>query len=459
MTIPCVDIPTESWDTVETLICRLEAARRNNAPVIDSGAKQNAPDVASRRPNFPSLEPLKRAFDLQDPDARILIFALAPTARPKLGWLYREFQPGDTTGLPGVDLICELLQLKPGEAIAYRNRLAHDAPLVTQGLLSREQWRPYAPLRPTSRALGRVLGVRHDGTEIPGAVLVTTNRPEGGGKASRSQTTALLKQLVCPAHLVEQLRRIAQWPQHDERLVRWGIPVEHGPIVLFSGPSGTGKTMAARAMAECAGLPLFRVDMGMLVSKYIGDTPKNINQLFDQAMREDAILLFDEAEGLFGKRGKVEDARDRYANMEVGHLLSRIERFPGICLLTTNLREHIDSAFLRRIDIVLHFNLPTIEERVRLWQIYLGKLIPRDDTLPVELAKEPNLTGAQIASACRFAARHVARSHVGKNGRPSRQHVLEGLAEGVWCELRKSGTGAIRSNLGFLDEHLVDEGA
>lgn len=449
MTTPPIGVAAENWHTVEALVSRMEAARRN-----DAAAGPPRASTPEERPRLRSLEPLKQAFALRDEDAEILVLALAPTAHPRLGWLYREFQAGDNTGLPGIDLVCELLQLSPEEAVTYRNRLVPDAPLVNRGLLVREAWRPYAPLRPTSRALRRVLGVKQDGSEIPGAVMMPTENGDGAGSARGD--ASMLSQLVCPSALVGQLERIARWHRHDGQLARWRVPVEHGPVILFAGPSGTGKTMAARAVAECAGLPLFRVDMGLLVSKYIGDTPKNINQLFDNAVREDAILLFDEAEGLFGKRGRVEDARDRYANMEVGHLLSRIERYPGICLLTTNLREHIDGAFLRRLDAVLHFNPPTAEERSRLWRRYLGEMIAPDDSLPTDLAGEPSLTGAQIASACRYAARCAAELEQGEQGRPPRARLVEAVAEGVWSELRKNGTNAIRSSLGPLERHLPE---
>lgn len=448
MTERSIEIPEDSWALVEALICRLEAARRDReVPAVGAAEPPGLPPEG--------LRPLKQAFELADEDATILLLALAPTARPKLGWLYREFQTGETTGLPGMDLVCELLQLSPESAVEYRNRMAPDAPLIKQGLVVREHWRPYGPLRPTARALRLVLGVRHDGSEIPGAVLISLNQRAKSDRPNGAANCSLLQQLVCPQHLKSLLGRIAKWPDHDPQLARWDIPIEHGPIVLLAGPSGTGKTMAARGVAECAGLPLFRVDMGMLVSKYVGDTPKNINRLFDQATREDAILLFDEAEGLFGKRGKVDDARDRYAVMEVGHLLSRIERYPGICLLTTNLLEHVDSAFLRRIDALLRFNPPSKEERTCLWRSYLGRLIGPEDPIPGELAEEPKLTGAQIASACRFAARHLASGALDDPGKPNREEILEGLAEGVWAELRKNGTGAIRASMGLLEDHLA----
>jgi len=447
------------WQRVKTLIELAEISRRANQQpqdTIDLLHKVEA-EVEKSRANS-EWQVLTEQYDLQRADVEILIFALAPIASPIIGWLFREHQSGDISGQPGIDLICELLNLTPAEVMNYRNRLASSAPLIRHGLIVSERAMPFAPLRPTQRARAQLLGLIPDGTEVPGATLV--------------EPLPSLEEVICPRMLKEQLRQIASWPGHDSQLTRWGIAVEHGPVSLLAGPSGTGKTLAATALAREAGLSLYRVDLGLLVSKYIGETEKNLNAMFDRAAEMDCALLFDEADSLFGKRGQVKDAKDRYANMEVGHLLSRIERHRGMCLLTSNLREQIDPAFLRRIDVVLHFNLPTEEERRLLWKKYLGKMVchtnqnkakkndedKKDQTeLLNKLAVGPRLTGAQIANACRYAGRLLAAELTRKDKTPPQDTLLNKIAASVHNELKKNSAEALRSSLGFLWEYLGEE--
>ena len=162
---------------------------------------------------------------------------------------------------------------------------------------------------------------------------------------------------------VKHRRRVQQDWQFDTASARG-----HGLVALFHGPSGTGKTMAADAIAGTLGMQLFRIDLAGVVSKYIGETEKNLRAIFDEADRADAVLLFDEADALFGKRSEVKDAHDRYANIEINYLLQRIESFEGIAILATNKRSHLDEAFQRRIHVTLEFTLPREAERERLWR-------------------------------------------------------------------------------------------
>ena len=146
-----------------------------------------------------------------------------------------------------------------------------------------------------------------------------------------------------------------------------------GPVALFTGPSGTGKTFAAAVLAGALGWPLYRVDLGRLVSKYVGETEENLNRLFDAAHGQPMVLQFDEADALFAKRGEVKEARDRYANMEVSHLLTRIEAHDGPCILTTNLRKQLDSAFTRRFQLVVEFPRLDAAARSELWRRQIGR--------------------------------------------------------------------------------------
>lgn len=189
----------------------------------------------------------------------------------------------------------------------------------------------------------------------------------------------------------------------------WGFGADHdnvtGLTVLFHGPSGTGKTMAAALLAKSAEIAAYKIDLANLVSKYIGETTKNLERIFARAERERCLLFFDEADAVFGKRGEVTDARDRYANQEVSYLLQRIETFPGTVILASNLLANIDEAFVRRIDLIVEFPPPGRRERTRLWNRVFPSGTPLADSFDFEgLARDFELTGAQILAAAIDAA-------------------------------------------------------
>ncbi|HXC55132.1 MAG TPA: ATP-binding protein [Rhizomicrobium sp.] len=205
-----------------------------------------------------------------------------------------------------------------------------------------------------------------------------------------------------------------------------------GMSVLFAGPSGTGKTMAAEALAHALGLDLFRVDLSRIVDKYIGETEKRLATLFDATDSTDAIILFDEADVLFGRRTEVRDSHDHYANLEVGYLLQRIESFRGIAILTTNLPNAIDDAFSRRFAFSLHFEFPTVAERREIWRRAFPAKAPAAKLDWDKLARL-SLSGGQIrvvvVNAAMFAAdegnaigmSHVARALVSEYGKQRRR--------------------------------------
>ncbi|HWK89089.1 MAG TPA: ATP-binding protein, partial [Longimicrobium sp.] len=204
-----------------------------------------------------------------------------------------------------------------------------------------------------------------------------------------------------------------------------------GVRALFVGPSGTGKTLAAGWLATRLGLPLYRVDLASVTSKYIGETEKNLAQLLARAEQAEVVLLFDEADSLFGKRTEVRDSNDRFANAQTNYLLQRIESFDGICLLTSNSRTRFDSAFTRRLDAIIEFPLPGPEERRGLWEAHLGSghtLQPRDLN---RLAATADLGGGHIRNAVLAAAAvaHDAGRSVGFND----------VVQGLFIEYRKLG--------------------
>jgi SpoVK/Ycf46/Vps4 family AAA+-type ATPase len=174
---------------------------------------------------------------------------------------------------------------------------------------------------------------------------------------------------------------------------------ESGLSALFAGPPGTGKTMAAEAIATAINMPIFRIDLSQVVNKYIGETEKNLRRLFDAADAADVILFFDEADALFGKRTEVKDAHDRYANLEISYLLERMERFKGMAILASNRKKDLDEAFMRRLRYVVHFPLPGPEERLRIWRSVLPEGADCSELDLDFLAERIPLSGGHIRSA------------------------------------------------------------
>lgn len=195
-----------------------------------------------------------------------------------------------------------------------------------------------------------------------------------------------LDELLLPPTQADQIREITTAMRNLTRVhYEWGTARawnEGGLAVLFAGPPGTGKTMAAEAIASELSLPIYRIDLSQVVNKYIGETEKNLSRLFDAADQAEVILFFDEADALFGKRTEVKDAHDRYANLEVSYLLERMERFKGLAILATNRKKDLDEAFLRRLRFVLEFPLPGPAERLRIWE---GVIPPGVDTSALDL--------------------------------------------------------------------------
>jgi Cdc6-like AAA superfamily ATPase len=216
------------------------------------------------------------------------------------------------------------------------------------------------------------------------------------------------KDIVLPDSAMIHLREVAAHVAHRGTVyTEWGFDdrfsLGNGLTVLFSGPSGTGKTMAAEIIAGEAGLALYKVDLSSIVSKYIGETEKNLSRIFEEAADSDAILLFDEADALFGKRTDVKDSHDRYANIEVNYLLQRVEEHDGTVILTTNLEGNVDDAFRRRIHLHVEFPLPDDAARGRIWEAIFPQATPTGD-LDIEFLSGLALTGGNIKNIALTAA-------------------------------------------------------
>jgi SpoVK/Ycf46/Vps4 family AAA+-type ATPase len=238
---------------------------------------------------------------------------------------------------------------------------------------------------------------------------------------------------VLPAATMAQLREIAAAIRYRD-LVHgtWGVGRDHGGAhglcVLFAGPPGTGKTMAAGVLGHETGLGVYRVDLAGLVSKYIGETEKNLDRVLRAAAEANAIVLFDEADALFGRRSEVSDAHDRYANIEVAYLLQRIEQHGGVLILATNLRRNVDEAFARRIAHTVEFPLPDARHRERIWRGVLRPDVPLDDDLDLAfLARQFPIAGGEIANVALSAAFLAAQD----GGRIAMEHLVRAMARQV----------------------------
>ena len=237
--------------------------------------------------------------------------------------------------------------------------------------------------------------------------------PNLPGFARRIDPVFELAQVILPEDQHRQLREIVgQVRDAATVLDRWGfaaqLPYGRGVAALFSGASGTGKTMAAQAIAKALDAELYHVDLARVVSKYIGETEKNLDAVFVEAERSFAVLLFDEADALFGKRSDIKDAHDRYANIEVAYLLQRIEAFAGLAVMTTNFRRNIDQAFLRRFRFTIDFPQPDAAAREAIWHQCLPADAPRADDIDFRfIARRLELSGGsiqQITVCAAFAA-------------------------------------------------------
>lgn len=216
--------------------------------------------------------------------------------------------------------------------------------------------------------------------------------------------------IVVQPNQLTQLKDICKEAQYQNLVHhQWGFAAKlslgKGLNVLFSGSPGTGKTMAAEVIAHELQLDLYKIDLSQIVSKYIGETEKNLNRIFTAAANSNAILLFDEADALFGKRSEIQDSRDRYANIEVSYLLQKMEEYEGIAILTTNLRSNMDEAFERRLRFIIEFSLPDAKNRLQIWQKIFPKNAPCSPDIDLEfLAENLEITGANISNIALTAA-------------------------------------------------------
>lgn len=360
----------------------------------------------------------------------------------------------DESVLPATDLVDHRVELP---ALSLEGNLRLWQTLIPESL----RW-PEPELQEMIRRhpvhIGTIVSVAHSGiTDIREAseAIRASSRLRLGSLAQQMNGAYQWEDLILPDWLRHQLEDLAYeagnrsqlWERPDIKKL---FPQGRGLFALFSGTPGTGKTMAAQVIANALQLDLFRVDLSTMVSKYVGETSKNIERILSRAQRMDIVLLFDEADALFGKRTDVKDAHDRFANTDTNYLLQAIEQYPGVVILTSNKKANIDGGFIRRLRYVLEFQKPDVSMRLQLWRRLTAALAGPEaagalDKGLVRLAEMVETSGAQIKFSLLSAVFIAQREGTGV----TMKHILAGLER----EMTKEGRG-----LGTQVKTLLKEG-
>jgi AAA+ superfamily predicted ATPase len=345
-----------------------------------------------------------------------LATALAPHLLPGFfDELVAEFLPdgGDFPPIGGVKGTNQRNLLPTGETILFllagsdlARRMEVQRLFGTQHYFAREKILYLEEMKPGEPSASGKLILDSEYVELFTLGYVTPPRTGSGFPAQRIDTELEWNDLILNEQTMSQLREVETWLEHNDTLMydwRMSKRIKPGFRALFYGPPGTGKTMAAGLLGKYTGHEVYRIDLSMMVSKYIGETEKNLANLFDKAENKQWILFFDEADALFGKRTNVKDAHDRFANQEVSYLLQRVEEFPGLSILASNFKSNLDDAFTRRFQSIVYFPIPSPVERLRLWQQSLPTAVElAPDVDLTRIANKYELTGSNIINIVHF---------------------------------------------------------
>jgi len=435
--------PADDAAFAETMrLMLLEAKLRNAVPAFDQ-AHRLADTESSRDGRF-----LRLIEMLAEWDGIAFIFAeeeLRPLSLPPgVRWL------ADAIPLPGLEQSRMLWQrlaerrMPIGEDVsaALAAKFRFPPGLVVQSVDSAMTMEPPDPQ--TSGA-----GSAHHALRRLEAAARSNMGRRISSKAVRLESGFRWDDLILPEDTLALLKQAAMRLSHRHTVMhRWGfdakLPYGRGISMLFTGPPGTGKTMSAMVMGNEMGVDVYRVDLSRVVSKYIGETEKNLGEIFDQARYGGAILFFDEADALFGKRSEVKDAHDKYANMETSYLLQKMEEYDGLTILATNFKQNLDDAFMRRIHYVVRFPFPDAAQRERLWASCLPPSMPVGNLDIPGLAQKFELAGGPIKNIVLTAAYLAA----GEGASVSMRHIMAGIVQ----EYKKTGKVLLKEQLNWLEE-------
>lgn len=384
------------------------------------GLLRSRPEVITRFAEAPTRIVLygQEAWDASWSTRVPLVFEAPPIPADLLGTVWREHLEGAAG--PGVDVRAASAGFR-----LTSNQVANAA------------------------AAARVMAALEDSSVFAEHIRAGARQQNAGGLArlaSRVEPAVGWDDLVVDAETENALRELSDRARFREQVLagwdmRPGGARGRGVAGLFVGDSGTGKTMSAEVIAGDLGLDLYVINLATVVDKYIGETEKNLERVFSEADGVNGILLFDEADALFGKRSDVSDARDRYANLEVAYLLQRMETFDGVAILSTNLRANLDDAFIRRLDSIVNFETPDAAARLALWEKCLGARLPRRDDVDLRFCADSfELTGGSIRAVSITAAYRAAAA-----GQPV---AMTDLVLAVAEEYRKQGRLCRESDFG-----------
>lgn len=371
----------------ETIILLTALAAHVQPTLFDNAIQQNLPK-GGEFPEFGGVKGINTRYML--PTGDTALFLLAGTDTDKRRQVLRYFSPAHWFW---TDNVLWLEQVKEGEPRMSGKLILQPeyVDLFTTGIVSKPAFGPDFP-----------------------AKLVTTKMD--------------WSDLVIPQKTAQQIADIKTWLNHNATFLNeWGMDkrIKPGFRALFYGPSGTGKTMTATLLGKQFIRDVYRIDLSQVVSKYIGETEKNLEKIFNKAENKNWILFFDEADALFGKRSNVQNAHDKYANQEVSYLLQRVEDFPGLIILASNYKSNIDQAFIRRFNAIVHFPMPTAAERHTLWQTTIpSKATLADDVDLKTIAGRYELSGSAIVSVIHY----VSLQTISKNSSIiSKADIMEGI--------------------------------
>ncbi|MFT5779009.1 MAG: hypothetical protein ACI837_001966 [Crocinitomicaceae bacterium] len=351
----------------------------------------------------------------------VLALALSPHLRPsildvflikneKLNCEFSEVggvkTPGRSGFQPTMETACFIACVSSIQnRLAFINTFSFDHPLFTNNIFERDST--------LENSLHQPLEIKSEFLRY----LFTGKKelPQFGSSFPAEEITSKLEweDLILDHQVRDELLEIESWLAHSKLILDdWGLhtSLKPGFRALFFGPPGTGKTLAASLLGKSTGKHVFRIDLSMVVSKYIGETEKNLGKLFDVAENKDWILFFDEADALFSQRTQTRGSNDRHANQEVSYLLQRIEDFPGLIILATNLNSNIDEAFTRRFQATVRFMRPGVKERKLLWSNYILKYFDTEADFPIDdIVEKYEISGGEIINILRFCAIRAAK--------------------------------------------------
>jgi AAA+ superfamily predicted ATPase len=393
------------------------------------------PDLSIQNGSYPAMV---KEWNLDNYERLALALCLAPHLRPELLDIFfgknEEYDRGFTefggvidknhSGfIPTGQTFCFLLTAVHKELRIEVHQIVNEAhKLIKEGVLKLEETDDFIP------KLNGILSLSHNWFHY----FVTNEKISLAQSASfpAQRITSYLNwdDIVLDNSVMEQVNEINIWLEHSHTLMNdWGLyhKIKPGYRALFYGPPGTGKSLTATLLGKSTNREVYRIDLSMIVSKYIGETEKNLSKVFDTARDKDWILFFDEADALFGKRTQANSSNDRHANQQTAHLLQQIEDFPGVVILASNLRANMDDAFTRRFQAIIHFKMPSAEERYHLWQnAFSGTCSLSNEIDLYQIAEDYELAGGAIINVLRYCALVAIQRN---DSVVTKQELLEGI--------------------------------